>query len=117
MRFAATLALPIFLAASALADCSCEPDSDWDDSPLFHPKPIKYVPKVTPTEQNIQQGVEQAVQGLTNQNVLPPGTATSFISLLSILTDVVISLQLSHNPSSRLSPKPSRDQSKRRSPW
>ena len=85
MRFAAALALPIFLAASALADCSCEAEPDWDDSPLFHPKPIKYVPKVTPPEQNIQQGVEQAVQGLTNQNVLPPGTAASFLVLSSSL--------------------------------
>lgn len=92
MRLSATVAfsLPLLLATSVIASqqCTCEPDNagggqivgqepwtNWDPSAYESPKPkpIKKVPKVTPTEENLTNGAVQAVQQLTNQNVLPPG--------------------------------------------
>ena len=71
MRFSAALAFPLLLASSAVAQsCTCSPD-ETNDSSLPQAVPIKKVPKVTPTEQNLNQGVAQAVQALSNSNVIP----------------------------------------------
>lgn len=75
MRFATALAVPLLLASSALADSCSSYDDNGNDSPLFHPKPVKKVPKLKATKQNLDSGVAQAVQGLANSNVLPPGAS------------------------------------------
>lgn len=75
MRFSAALAFPLLLASSAVAQsCTCSPD-ETNDSSLPQAVPIKKVPKVTPTEQNLNQGVAQAVQALSNSNVIPASVA------------------------------------------
>jgi len=94
MRFSKTAALsiPLLLATSAIASqqCTCEPDqqygqivgqdvwNNWDPSAYQAPeapKPVKKVPKVTPTEENLTSGAAQAVKQLTNGNILPPDMA------------------------------------------
>ncbi|CAD6565462.1 MAG: hypothetical protein CYPHOPRED_005637 [Cyphobasidiales sp. Tagirdzhanova-0007] len=76
MRFTAALAFPLLLASSAVAQsCTCSADDEGSVSSLPATSPVKKVPKVTPTEQNLNQGVAQAVQGLTSGNVIPASVA------------------------------------------
>lgn len=98
MRFTSStlVALPAFLLASSSTftsvsadECTCPSNNgggDWsgnnnggnnwgnDGGNNWAPavKPIKYVPKVEPTEQNLSNGASQAVKQLTDSKIVPP---------------------------------------------
>lgn len=91
MRFqpAAFAASALLFGASAVLaqdQCSCPSSNDagsissgWTPPASYQPAPqVVPVPKVQATKQTIQDGTQQAIQQLTNQNILPGGRCCSF---------------------------------------